>query len=99
VSIKLSWKQPKRESGRPLDAADIDRYELTATLDGEAQPVAQPAPGDLTLTVPATEPGVYAFALVCVPKRGEKSDPATGSVELFDETKVVTLDLTVEVIA
>ena len=96
--IKLSWAV-KRESGRPLLPADIDRYELTVTRDGAVVNVPSPAVTVTTHTFNATEPGAYAIGLVCVPKRGGKSDPATGSVQLFDETKVVVFDLTVEVIA
>ncbi len=96
--IKLSWAV-KRESGRPLAAADIDHYELTASFNGVAFVIPQPAPGDTAASYSAADPGVYAFKLVCVPKRGGRSDPVTGSIELFDETKVVVFDFTVEVIA
>jgi hypothetical protein len=98
LNIKLSWAV-KRESGRPLVAADIDHYELVATVDGTAISVPAPAASVLTHTFAASAPGVYGIGLVCVPKRGGKSDPATGSVEIFDESKVVIFDLTVEVIA
>lgn len=95
--LKLSWSV-KRESGRPLLPADIERYELSATYNGNALVVQQPGPADLSFDYAATEPGVYAFKLVCVPKRGGKSDAVTASVELFDDTKVVVLDFTIEVI-
>jgi hypothetical protein len=77
--------------------ADIDHYELVVTLDGKVVTVPAPAVTVTTYTFAVQEPGVYAVGLVCVPKRGAKSDPATGSVQLFDETKVVIFDLTVEV--
>jgi hypothetical protein len=96
--IKLSWSV-KRESGRPLLAGDIDRYELVVTHNGSPLDIPAPLPVSTEHSFPATEPGVYGIGLVCVPKRGGKSDPATGSVELFDETKVVVFDLTVEVVA
>lgn len=96
--IRLSWSV-RRESGRPLLPADIDRYELVVTLDGTAVAAAPPAPADNTYSYDATTPGVYGFGLVCVPKKGGKSDPATGSVELFDESTVVIFDFTVEVVA
>jgi hypothetical protein len=98
LSIKLSWNV-KRESGRPLLPADIDHYELTVTRDGSVVNVPAPAVSVLTYTFTADEPGKYGIGLVCVPKRGAKSDPATGSVEIFDETKVVVFDLTVEVVS
>jgi hypothetical protein len=96
--IKLSWAV-KRESGRPLTAADIDRYELAVIFAGSPVAAQAPGPADTTYSYDATEPGLYAFRLICVPKRGGASDPATGSIELFDETKVVIFDLTVEVVA
>jgi hypothetical protein len=101
LNIKLSWAV-KRESGRPLTAADIDRYELVVTRDGVAvvvPPPSVPAPADTSFSFPASVPGTYGIGLVCVPKRGGRSDPATGSVEIFDESKVVIFDLTVEVVA
>ena len=97
-AIKLDWGVG-RESGRVLLPADIDRYELLVTRDGAVVNVPAPAVTVLTYMVPADEPGKYGVALVCVPKRGAKSDPATGSVEIFDETKVVIFDLTVEVVS
>lgn len=96
--IKLSWSV-KRESGRPLLPADIERYEIVVTFNGSAVTAQAPAPADTSYNFVATDPGVYGFALVCVPKRGGKSDPATGSIDLFDETKVVVFNLTVEVVA
>jgi hypothetical protein len=96
--IKLSWNV-KRESGRPLLPPDIDRYELTVTRDGAVVPVPNPTVDVLSFSFNATEPGTYGIGLVCVPKKGGKSDPATGSIQIFDETKVVIFDLTVEVIA
>jgi hypothetical protein len=98
LSIKLDWKV-RRESGRPLLPADIDRYELVVTRDGTAVSVLSPMVNVLSHTIDVQEPGVYGIGLVCVPKRGTKSDPATGSVELFDETKVVVFDFTVEVVS
>jgi hypothetical protein len=83
-------------------AADIDRYDLVVTRDGAAVVVpapSAPAPADTSFSFPATEPGVYGIGLVCVPKKGGKSDPATGGVELFDESTVVIFDFTVEVVA
>lgn len=96
--INLSWSV-KRESGRPLLPADIDRYELVVKLDGTVIPVANPAVTVTQHSFAAVAPGVYSVSLVCVPKRGGRSDPATGSIELFDETKVVIFDLTVEVVS
>lgn len=96
--IRASWSV-KRESGRPLSAADIDRYELAVTRDGIAVAVAAPAPSATELSFPAETPGVYVVTLVCVPKKGGASDPAGGSVEIFDTTDAVILDFTVEVIA
>lgn len=98
MSIRLSWKV-KRESGRPLAADDIDRYELVVTHDGNAVPATPPAPGATDYLFAATDPGVYGFGLVCVPKKGGKSDPATGSTALFDETRVVVFDFVIEVVA
>jgi hypothetical protein len=98
LNIKLSWAV-KRESGRPLTAADIDRYEIVVTRDGSAVTVTAPAPSATAHLVPADVPGLYGIGLVCVPKRGGRSDPATGSVEIFDETKVVIFNFTVEVVA
>lgn len=96
--IQLSWSV-KRESGRPLLPADIDRYELSVRLNSNPLIANPPAPADTSYSYNATEPGVYVFTLVCVPKKGAKSDPATGSIELFDETKVVVFNFTVEVVA
>jgi hypothetical protein len=96
LNVKLSW-DVARESGRPLAAADIDRYELLVTLDGSAISVPAPPASAKTHSFPASTPGVYGIALVCVPKRGGRSDPATGSAEIFDETKVVIMDFTVEI--
>lgn len=96
--IHLSWSV-KRESGRPLLPADIDRYELSVKLNGNVVPANPPAVTATSYDLNAAEPGVYAFSLVCVPKRGGKSDPATVSIELFDETKVIVFDLTVEVVS
>lgn len=98
MNIKLTWAV-KRESGRPLLPADIDRYELVVTRDGAAFAVPAPAVTDTTYFVPADVPGVYGIGLVCVPKKGGRSDPATGSVEIFDESKVVIFDFTVEVVS
>lgn len=98
MNIKLTWAV-KRESGRPLTPADIDHYELVVTRDGVAVAIPPPAVTVTTYSFPASTPGVYGVGLVCVPKKGGKSDPVTGSAEIFDETKVVIFDFTVEVIA
>lgn len=97
--IHLSWSV-KRESGRPLLAADVDHYELTVKHDGAiALNAPAPAPADTSYDFDATDPGVYEFTLVCVPKKGGKSEPATGSAVLEDTSQVVIFNLTVEVIA
>lgn len=98
MSLRLSWER-ERESGRPLASTDIDHYDLTGTLDGKALTLAQPAPADLSALVPEQGPGFYAFKMICFPKRGAASDPATCSIEIFDETKVVIMNFTVEVVA
>jgi hypothetical protein len=97
MSLQLTWSV-KRESGRPLLPADIERYELTVTKDGQPIDVGNPAVADTEFTFDA-DIGVYGIGLVCVPKKGAKSDPATGTETVFDETKVVIMDFTVKVVA
>lgn len=97
MTIRASWSGVSRQSGRPLTAADIERYELTVKRDGTAVAVSQPSPAALEISFPATAPGVYAVVLVCVPKRGGASAPVSGSVEIFDTTQIEILDFKVEV--
>jgi hypothetical protein len=98
MSLKLSWNVA-RQSGRPLRPEDIQRYELKAFLDETAFVVQQPLPEDTSLLVSVSDPGVYRFVLVCVPKRGDASAPAEASMELFDETIVVIPNFTIEVVS
>lgn len=95
--LKLSWAV-KRASGRPLAAADIERYEITALHDGEILLVDAPKPGDTSISYPFTDPGVYSFTLICVPKVGGASDPVSGSSTVVDSTQVIVMDFTVEVV-
>lgn len=97
MSLQLSWSV-KRESGRPLLPADIERYELTVTKDGAVIDVGTPAVTETSFSF-AADIGVYSIGLVCVPKRGARSDQATVSQTIYDETKVVIMDITVKVVA
>lgn len=98
--MKLTWAVNQRKSGRPFTAAEIDRYELSFRVQGapDFTPLAvQPAATDVEYTHDVTDPGTYEYQLVCVPKTGATSDPATGSAQILDQSAPVIANFTVTV--
>lgn len=98
--MKLTWSIPRRKSGRPFTAAEIDHLELSFKVDGapDFTPLAvQPAPVDIEYTHDVTDPGTYTYRLVCYPKTGAESDPAQASAQILDQSAPVIAEFTVTV--
>ena len=98
--MKLTWVVNQRKSGRPFTAAEIDRYELSFRVQGapDFTPLAvQPAPADVEYIHDLTDLGDYEYQLVCHPKVGAASDPATVRVTIADLSAPVIATFTATV--
>lgn len=78
-NVTLVWTLPnKRESGRPLNPADIMGVEIAASVDNTTFTVMEVLPPTSTeVTLTELEPGDWFFRGVVVDKDGRRSAPVT----------------------
>lgn len=89
MSIKCTWTPPAtRESGRPIDPADIAGYSLVMRVEGapEFTEIATPAATVREYVLDVTDPGLYEFQLFVIDTDGRKSKPSAGAVMIPDST-------------
>ena len=85
----VSWELPiTRESGRPLDLADIQGVEVSLSADGGANfaVLNTVAPPDTDLFVPDLEVGDWVFRLTVVDTNGRRSMDVDELFNIPDET-------------
>ena len=85
----VSWDLPTtRESGFPLDPADIQGVEVSLSADGGASfsVLNTVAPPETELLVPDLEIGDWAFRLVVVDTNGKRSADVDALFNVPDET-------------
>ena len=86
----LNWVLPTvRESGNPLDRADIDRADIYMSADGGANfvlagTVSESLPQ--TFTVSDLDVGAYSFRTIVVDTAGREGQFVGVSAEVADET-------------
>lgn len=88
-NVNISWELPTtRESGFPLDPADIQHVEvsLSADLGANFTVLNNVAPPTLDLTVPDLEIGDWIFRLVVVDTADRRSVNVDTPVNVPDET-------------
>ncbi|MHA2402132.1 MAG: hypothetical protein ACXADH_03995 [Candidatus Kariarchaeaceae archaeon] len=88
-NVNIAWELPTtRESGFPLDPADIQHVEVSMSADLGANfiVVNTVAPPTLDLTVPDLEVGDWIFRLVVVDTANRRSIDVDVTVNVPDET-------------
>ena len=88
--VRLTWELPvTRESGFPLNPADIAHVEVALSADGGANfgVLGTVAPGSTqTFTQTELEIGTWFFRLVVVDVAGLRSQPVQVQADVPDET-------------
>lgn len=87
TDITVTWVLPStRESGKPLDPADIDRVILEMSADGGVNYVGvdEFPPSVLATTVVELEPGEWFFRGTVRDTAGRKSKPLVRSTVIAD---------------
>jgi hypothetical protein len=87
-NVDVSWVYPTtRESGKPLNPADIARVDLELSVDNNLWTPYDsfPAPA-LSTTIPELDIGTWYVRGFVVDTAGKKSKPLVGSVVVPDET-------------
>lgn len=84
----VHWVLPTiRESGLPLDPADIQGEEVSLAIAGAPSSVLDVVPPDtLELFVPDLEVGDWIFTLVCIDIKGERGAAYDELFTIPDET-------------
>ena len=88
-NVNIAWELPTtRESGFPLDIADIQHVEvsMSADLGNNFVVINTIAPPTLDITVPDLEIGDWIFRLVVVDTADKRSADVDVSVNVPDET-------------
>lgn len=88
-NVRIAWELPiTRESGLPLDLADIQHVEVSLSADLGANFVVlnTVAPPTLDLLVPDVDIGDWIFRLVVVDTDGRTSADVDTPVNVPDET-------------
>jgi hypothetical protein len=88
-NVNVSWDLPTtRESGLPLDPADIQHVsvELSADLGTTFTPINDIAPPATDITVPDLDIGDWIFRLIVVDTAGRLSVEVDTPVNVPDET-------------
>lgn len=95
-SVNVSWVLPTtRESGKPLDVADIARVELSLSVDGVNWSAYNTFTPDIFNTViPELEIGTWFVQGVVVDTAGKSSAPVVESIAIPDDTAPGALTLT-----
>ena len=99
ATVKVRWSLPTtRESGLPLDPADIAGVELSLSADGGANfgLFDTYPPSVLEAQVTELEPGTWVFRGVVVDSDGRRSAPRTAVQVIEDATPpgaLLTLEL------
>lgn len=93
-NVNVSWDLPTtRESGLPLDPADIQHVEvlLSADLGATFTSINNIAPPATDITVPDLDIGDWIFRLVVVDTAGRQSANVDTPVNVPDETNPSTV--------
>lgn len=89
-TAKLDWTLPAvRQSGLPLDRADIERVDIYMSADDGANfviagTVSESLPQEFTVS--DLDVGAYVFRLIAVDTNGREGTPVNVSVTVVDET-------------
>jgi hypothetical protein len=95
-SVNVSWVLPTtRESGLPLNLADVAAVELSLSTDGTTFAVYDSfVPAVLATVIPELEIGEWWVSGVVVDTAGKRSKPAVKSIVVPDESAPAALTLT-----
>jgi hypothetical protein len=93
-NVNVSWTFPTtRESGKPLNPADIKAMELSISVDSVNWTIFDTyAPTVTSARVTELEPGKWFFQGVVVDTQNKRSAPLISSVVVPDETAPSALD-------
>jgi hypothetical protein len=92
-NVTVAWVYPTtRESGKPLNPADIAGMELSLSVDGATWSVYNTfANNVVSTTVPELEAGEWFFRGVVKDIQGRSSSPLVKSIVIPDETPPAAL--------
>lgn len=95
-SVNVSWVLPTtRESGKPLNPADVAGVELSLSTDGTTFSLYDTfVPAVLATVVPELEVGEWFVQGVVVDTAGKRSKPVVKSIVVPDESAPGALELT-----
>ena len=87
-NVNVSWVFPTtRESGKPLNPADIKAMELSISIDSANWTVYDTyAPAVTSTRITELEPGKWFFQGVVIDTTNRRSTPLISSVVVLDET-------------
>lgn len=100
ANVNVSWALPvTRESGKPLDPADISHVRIEVSADaGETFALVNDFPSDVLQTVvEGLDPGTWVFRGLVADVKGRVSAPVVTSITIEDTTAPgELLNLTIE---
>ena len=88
-NIRLTWDHPTtRESGLPLDPADIAETQISMSADGGVNwsPIGFTSFLTHEFVITDVEPATYDFRAVTVDTKGEPSAPVDTEVSVLDQS-------------
>lgn len=97
ANVRVQWVLPTtRESGKPLNPADIKHVVIEVSADGGANyaPVGEFAPNELETTIQDVDFGEWFFRGTVVDTKDRASNPVVASILNEDTTAPSELTLT-----
>ena len=88
-NIRLTWDHPTtRESGLPLDPADIAETQISMSADGGANwsPIGMAGGLDAEFLITDVEPATYNFRAITIDTKGDPSQPVDTEVSVLDQS-------------
>jgi len=102
ANVKVQWVLPTtRESGKPLDPADIDHVRIEVSADGGVTfgLIGDFGPNELEADVNDLDFGTWVFRGLVADSKGRVSQPMFGSIVIEDTTAPGALEsLTVSLV-
>lgn len=100
-NVRVTWTLPTtRESGKPLNPADIRGVSLELSADGEAfSEFGEFPPTELSTIVQDLEPGLWVFRGKVIDTKGRPSTPVSRTIDIpvpedtTPPSPLLTLDL------
>ena len=84
ANVRVTWTLPTtRESGKPLNPADIRGVSIELSADGEAfAEIGEFPPTELSTVVQDLEPGLWAFRGTVIDTKARPSAPVVNMIDI-----------------